>query len=47
MCVIQLTNYGIEASLMDAVMNVSREAFRQSYCSYLIDGRRQLEHYGK
>ena len=49
---IQVTNHGLEASLMDAVMNASREFFRQPIeekqkCSNLIDGKHfQVEGYG-
>jgi isopenicillin N synthase-like dioxygenase len=48
----QVTNHGMEASLMDAVMDASREFFRQPLLekqkhSNMIDGKHfQLEGYG-
>ena len=52
LCVIQLTNHGVEASLMDSVMNLSREFFnqpieRKQKFSNLIDGKNfQIQGYG-
>lgn len=52
MFILQVTNHGIETSLMDGVMDASREFFRQPLqekqkYSNLIDGKRfQVEGYG-